>query len=252
MKIAIDAGHGPETAGKRTPDGSLREFQFNRAVAAYVRSGLENYEAVEILFVHAEDGSRDVPLKERTDRANAWGASAYISIHANANGSDWNQAEGIETFVHTRPSPEALKLAEAVQRQLIRQTARRDRGVKTADFHVLRETKMPSILVECGFMTNREEAELLKSDGYRRQCASAIIAGTVGVYGLKPKPGGGTGVSGFKDVPQDHWAAGAIKKAADTGIIKGISNEEFGLGQPVAREQLAVILDRLGLLEEKK
>lgn len=48
MRIAIDAGHGPETAGKRTPDGTLREFHFNSKVAAYARSGFEKYEAVDI------------------------------------------------------------------------------------------------------------------------------------------------------------------------------------------------------------
>lgn len=84
--------------------------------------------------------------------------------------------------------------------------------MKTANFQVLRETKMPSILVECGFMTNREEAGLLKSDSYRRQCAAAIVAGTAEVYGLKLKPGGGEGVSGFKDVPKDHWLLGQLRR----------------------------------------
>jgi hypothetical protein len=56
-----------------------------------------------------------------------------------------------------------------------------------ANFHVLRETRMPAILVECGFMTNREEYGLLKSDAYRRKCAEAIVIGIVEVYGLKKK-----------------------------------------------------------------
>lgn len=57
------------------------------------------------------------------------------------------------------------------------------------------------------------------------------------------------GKSGFKDVPAGHWAETAIIKANKAGVIVGVSKDEFGLGQPVTREQLAVILDRLGLLE---
>src|SRR5690606_6685155 len=187
MRIVIDAGHGPETPGKRSPDGSLREYHFNSVVARYVADELlHGYEGVEILMTH--DDSRDVPLKERTDRANAWKADLFVSIHANAAGDGWSTAQGIETYVYTsRPEP-AVALANAVQRNLIRLTGRPDRGVKSANFHVLRETRMTAILVECGFMTNREECELLKSDAYRRKCAEAIVAGIVEVYGLRKKP----------------------------------------------------------------
>jgi N-acetylmuramoyl-L-alanine amidase/Mannosyl-glycoprotein endo-beta-N-acetylglucosaminidase/Copper amine oxidase N-terminal domain len=185
MKIAIDAGHGPDTPGKRTPDDSMREFQFNSVVARYVRDGLKQYEGVEVLFMHADDGSRDVPLKERTDKANTWKADVFVSIHANAFGNNWNEANGIETFVYTSRPAAAVKLAEAVQRAIIRATGRRDRGVKAGDLHVLRESNMTAILVECGFMTNREEAELLKSDEYRKACAAAIVQGISEVYGLK-------------------------------------------------------------------
>src|SRR5690606_23136602 len=97
-------------------------------------------------------------------------------------------AQGIETYVYTSWPKAAVALANAVQRNLIRVTGRPDRGVKAADFHVLRETKMTAILVECGFMTNREECELLKSDSYRRKCATAIVQGIVETYGVKKKP----------------------------------------------------------------
>ena len=55
----------------------------------------------------------------------------------------------------------------------------------------------------------------------------------------------------FSDVPAEHWAAGSIEKAAEAGVISGISKTEFGVGQPVTREQLAVIFDRIGILDEK-
>jgi len=118
-------------------------------------------------MTHSDD--RDVPLRERTDRANKWGADLFVSIHANAAGEGWSTAQGIETYVYTTRPPAAVALANAVQRHLIRTTGRPDRGVKSADFHVLRETRMTAILIECGFMTNKQECELLKSDDYRRK-----------------------------------------------------------------------------------
>ncbi|MDT9725081.1 N-acetylmuramoyl-L-alanine amidase [Xylanibacillus composti] len=188
MKIAIDAGHGPDTPGKRTPDGAMREFQFNQAVARYLREALAKYEAVETKFTHADDGSRDVPLKERTDAANAWGADAFVSIHANAFGDgSWNAVMGIETYVYTTRPKDSVELATAVHQSLIRQTGRPDRGVKAANFHVLRETAMTAILVECEFMTCKESAALLQQDSYRRLCAKAIADGLASRYSLQPR-----------------------------------------------------------------
>lgn len=231
MKIVIDAGHGPETPGKRSPDGSLREYQFNSAVAQYVADAfLHKYEGVEVLMTH--DDSRDVPLKERTDKANAWKADLFVSIHANASGDGWSAAQGIETYVHTSWPKEAVALANAVQRRLIRLTGRPDRGVKSADFHVLRETRMTAILIECGFMTNKDECALLKSDDYRRKCAEAIVAGIVETYGLKKKP-----ESSKDDVSE--WAKEARDWAVSEGITDGTRPKNL-----VTREEVWTMLYR--------
>jgi len=234
MKIVIDAGHGPETPGKRSPDGSLREYHFNSAVARYVADALlHGYEGVDILMTH--DDSRDVPLKERTDKANAWKADLFVSIHANAYGDGgWNSAQGIETYVYETRPPAAVALANAVQRQLIRATGRPDRGVKSANFHVLRETRMTAILVECGFMTHREECELLKSDAYRRKCAEAIVAGIVETYGLRPKQLVQPGLHDWRA----EFAA-AREWAVESGITDGARPQD-----PVTRGELWVMLYR--------
>ncbi|MGD6831756.1 N-acetylmuramoyl-L-alanine amidase [Sutcliffiella halmapala] len=186
MKIVLDAGHGYSTTGKRTPDG-MREYEFNRVVAQYTREELLKYQDVEVLFTHSDE--RDVPLQERTDRANSWEADAFISIHANAYGSGgWNTAQGIETYTPAVESPNSDRLARLVHPRLIHATGRRDRGIKTANFHVLRETKMASILVECGFMTYYPEAQLLKTDSYRKTCARAIAEGVAEYFNLELKP----------------------------------------------------------------
>jgi N-acetylmuramoyl-L-alanine amidase len=257
MKIAIDAGHGPETPGKRTPDESMREFEFNSAAAQYLADVLVNdYADVQVQFMH--EANRDVPLSERTKRANSWGADLYVSIHANAYGSSWNDARGIETYVYTTKPPEAVRLANAVQRKLIEATGLVNRGVKSADFHVLRETNMTAILIECGFMSNRAEAELLKSDDYRRTCARAIAAGIAETYQLarKPAPSDGGSQQGqtalFRDVPPGHWAEAYIAAVRNSGIMVGYGDGTFRPDRPVTRAELAKVLnDILYLIQSK-
>ncbi|WP_163530925.1 N-acetylmuramoyl-L-alanine amidase family protein [Halobacillus ihumii] len=197
FKLALGGGHGANTPGKRTPkfdDGTyMNEHDFNYPTACYVEENLVNeYEDVEI--VRVDDEVRDVPLIERTNKANAEGADAYVSIHANAMNFTWGEPapRGIETYAYVSEPPEAMELAEKAQDEMIDATGLFNRGVKTANFHVLRETHMSAILVECGFMDNKEEARLLMSDEYRRTCARAITNAIAAQYGLKkrsnPKP----------------------------------------------------------------
>lgn len=194
FKIAIDAGHGPNTAGKRCPDGSMREFQFNSAVAELMREELRLYSTasgadVAVRFMHAENGVLDVPLSERTAAANVWPADVFVSIHANAFGETWNEANGIETYTAKICSPVSAKLAHTVQRKLTQATGLRDRGVKQADFTVVARTKMPAVLIEAGFMTHPREAELLKSGAYRKTVALTIVEALADVFRLKRLPG---------------------------------------------------------------
>lgn len=190
-KIIHDAGHGYNTAGKRVPDGTMREWEFNSAVATLVTEALEGYKNVEQIRVDDPTGRSDVSLRARTDRANAYGGDVYISYHANAFGNgQFNSVGGIETYIHPNASAESKVIANAIHKELLTSTGRNDRRVKTANFFVVRETKMPALLLEMGFMTNREEAELLKSSAYRKTCADAIVKALVAHFKLaeKPKP----------------------------------------------------------------
>lgn len=189
FKISFDAGHGGfgVTPGKRTPDGSMYEWDFNGAVVKHIQEELANYENVAVLRVDDPTGKTDVPLQKRSDRVNAWGSNVHISVHANASGDKWSDAHGIETFVYLNRTKDSVELATKVQNELIKATGLTDRGVKTADFHIIRETKMTAILCECGFMSNHKEAALLKFDDYRKKVALAIVAGLAKQYGLKKK-----------------------------------------------------------------
>ncbi len=177
----LDAGHGYNTAGKRSIDG-MREYEFTRKVAQYANEMLSAYQNVIVYFAHSD--SRDVPLQERTNAANRLNVDAYVSIHANAYGTTWNDANGIETYVYSTNHQETYQLAQKIHSNLIALTGLRNRGIKTANFHVLRETKMPAILVECGFMTNRNEAALMRTEAFQRNCAQAIVNGLAAQYNL--------------------------------------------------------------------
>lgn len=233
MKVALDAGHSLNTPGKRTPDG-MHEWSFNSVVASYIANELKGYIDVETLRTDDITGAVDVSLSERADKANKWGADAYISIHANALGTGgWNTASGIETFTYPTAARQSFVLAKLVQEELIKATKRSDRGIKTANFAVLRSTNMPAILVECGFMTNKEEAALLKSDSYRKTCASAIVKGIVTMYGLKKKE------VVAEDQGVSSWAVAARKWVKEQGISNGADPKE-----PATREQVWTMLYR--------
>lgn len=247
LRVVADAGHGINTPGKRSPDGKLREFQFNKDVTERFKEILETeYEGVEVRLVADHKGGADVPLATRTNIANLWPADVYVSIHANANTGQWGDWTGIETYVYTTWPKESTELAKVVHAKLIKATGMRDRGVKAKDLHVLRETKMPAILVECGFMDSRIDFPKLMSDEYRETCARAIAEGVAEFYGLKKKVQVKPAQPGpFRDVPEDHWAAEAIRIVRDAGLMTGKADGTFGPGEPVTRAQLAAIFARL-------
>lgn len=174
LKIIIDAGHGPHTPGKRSPDGQLREFEFNEAVARRLKKKLQNE---NVLCIFSHDINRDVPLNERITLANRMKADLFISIHANAFGTQWNEVNGIETFTWVNARSVTRSFATLIHQEVIKSTGRKNRGIKQGDFAVLRETNMPAVLVECGFMTNKQEMKLLKEPMYQQQCADGISNG---------------------------------------------------------------------------
>lgn len=244
MKISLSAGHGYNTAGKRIPDESMREWEFNARVATLIQEELNNYENIQTLRLDDVTGKTDPSLSSRANKANSWGADVHIDIHANAFGAGgFNTVGGIETFVYSSRPKDAVSLSAYVQNHLIRDTGLTNRGIKAANFQMLRDTNMTAILVECGFMTNKEEAALLKSEIYRKKCALAIVKGLVDQYKMKKKPVKELVIASNTDEPS-AWAKGAWEKAVVSEITDGTDPKE-----PLTREQLMVVLDRLGLLK---
>jgi N-acetylmuramoyl-L-alanine amidase len=179
-KVGVDDGHGLETAGKRTPDG-YKENEFNHFTKEYLKAELKRC-GIEV--IDCSPNRTDNSLSNRCDIANNAKCNIFVSIHFNAMGDNWqNVAGGIETYYYPG-SLEGQRLAGIVQSYLLQGTVMQDRHIKSANFAVLRETIMPAILVECGFMDNPREAALMKSDLYRKECSIEIAKGICKYAGI--------------------------------------------------------------------
>ena len=147
----IDNGHGVETPGKRSPDGRLLEWEWTRRVARRVAEGLRA-KGLDAGLLVPED--RDVPLRERTARANAMeGACMLISIHANAAGrGEWRQARGWSAFVAPNASADSKRMASLLAKEAERLGLTVRRPMPGQDFWVqnlaiCRDTRCPAALI---------------------------------------------------------------------------------------------------------
>ena len=185
VKIAIEAGHGTNTAGKRTPDGE-REWSFNNKVALAIIAKLSTYDNVQILRLDDPTGITDVPLVTRTNKANSWGADVLVSAHHNALAGAWGGHGGVETYVHPTGSRASYDITGIVQPRITKAMGLRDRGVKQFDLHMLRESNMPAILTEGGFMDSTTDIGALRSDAKLKAQGVAIAEGLATYFKLKP------------------------------------------------------------------
>ena len=189
MRILIDAGHGIDTPGKRSPDGSFREYLWNRQVADLVITRLRA-EGFDADLVVTE--TNDISLRTRAMRVNKvcdrLGASNVIlvSIHANAagNGKSWMNATGWEC--HTSPGKtKSDELAESLYKAFAKvfpeKRMRRDWSDGDSDwesnFYILTKTRCPAVLLENFFYDNREECAWLLKDETKVRIAAAIVIG---------------------------------------------------------------------------
>lgn len=192
-KIALSAGHGIKTAGKRClkslDPNETREWWLNDRICDLVESYLKDYEGYELLRLDdSDDGADDVALKSRTDKANAFGADVYISVHHNA-GANGTNAGGIVTYSYPG-SADGAALRDKLYDKLIELTGlkgNRYDGTQTANFYVLKYTKMTAVLLELGFMDSKVDVSIILSNDYAKKCAKAIVDVLVAEGGLIKK-----------------------------------------------------------------
>lgn len=212
MKICLDAGHGASTNGKRSPDSSLMEYEFNRDVMKRLKTILERHD-VEVIETVTDD--TDVSLSERCSIANKNKADYFVSIHANADKEYWTDVNGWEIHIVGKGG-KAEQLAKSIHKHSIATLGLKDRGVRISNFQVLRDTNMPAVLIEHGFYTNKEECELLKTDEFRQKCAEVDARGILSYLGINYIP---TEEKTVEKPITDAWKVAEYQKALSRGII---------------------------------
>ena len=231
-RVVIDAGHGGDDHGARGPAGLLEKdlvLDLARRLAKKLRA-----EGVEVQLTR--DADAFVALDARTQAANAAGADLFVSIHANASraknvrgietffaspeASD-ETAQELALAENAAFGPGAAKLAQGdpllailgdllateqladsqefariAQRELARSAQRRSRGVKQAPFVVLMGVRMPAVLVEVGFITNREDERALRKPSERERIAAALARAVAAFRARQDERSGVAGAGG--------------------------------------------------------
>jgi len=209
--VCGDDGHGLESSGKRTPSG-LKENEFNSPVKYYMFDALKRH---GIGCYDVSPDRTDNSLQDRTNSANSLIKNdadlkriIFISIHYDAISDNWNDdVSGLSVYHYPGTSD---RLARCVHDCLIQGTKQKDRGVLTADFHVLRETKMEAVLSENGFMSNRFEAALMTNVAFQKEVAEEHCQGVCKYFGINYIP-----VQNVNSGKLYHVQVGAFKEKAN-------------------------------------
>lgn len=179
--VVVDPGHGGSNPGAVA--NNTRESDNNLAVALKLRDKLVQAGAKVIMTrdkdrtVAPEGSSLGEELAARVTMAEDNHADIFISIHSNENPD--SNVRGAMSFY---PAGKSSTLASEIEKALVKETGAIDKGTSSATFHVLRNTSMPSTLVEMGFVSNQEEAAQLNSDSYRSKIAQGIFNGTAAYF----------------------------------------------------------------------
>lgn len=195
MRILLDAGHGIDTLGKRSPDGAFLEYKWNREVAELAYALLEEH-GFDVDFVVTE--TNDIPLKTRVRRVNEvcslHGSHnvLLLSIHSNAAGmgTAWMSAKGWSAYTtkgYTKSDLAAKCLYDSFEEEFKDRTIRRDLSDGDPDweedFYIIKKTSCPAVLLENFFYDNKEECSFLLMEQTKRRVAKAILKGVQYYYG---------------------------------------------------------------------
>ena len=189
--VVIDAGHGGYDRGG-IPGQRVAEKIMTLDVAQRLHKVLEKN---GYRVVMTRDSDVFVPLGTRVAIANSYANAIFVCIHFNS--ARRIGASGIETYFYSR---ESLPLASAIHYYVAGGAPSSNRGVRRRGFYVLRRTRVPSVLVECGFLTNPTEAQYAQTDSYRQKLAEEIAQG-VQARTMVANTSGQTRVTGAETIP---------------------------------------------------
>lgn len=189
--VVLDAGHGGYDPGAITSQG-VYEKEINLQMVKRVQELLEP-SGIDVLLTRDEDedyvpeGTRGKQTKKQADlnyrisMATQAKAEAFISLHLNATVTGLNS--GAETFYHFK-SDEGKRLAEIIQQELVKVPGMNRRIAKPGDFYIIKNSPMPAVIVELGYLSNVKEQKKLQQEWYQDQLARAVAKGIASYFGL--------------------------------------------------------------------
>ena len=193
FKLALNAGHSAHTTrgvpAAVSPKNHPNEWWLNDRIADKIEKRLAAYEGVSVLRIDDSTGQNDLSLTERTNKANTWGADLYLAIHHNG-GINGGTGGGIIAFVYTKPQAKSTEWQKALYDALIKKTGlkgNRATPLAKQNLHEVREPKMPSVLLELGFMDSKTDVPILLTEAYADKCAEAIVEVIVSRQNLKKR-----------------------------------------------------------------
>lgn len=253
FKLAYNAGHIYATPGKRLPKEidpkETREWVLNDRVARYFAEEMSKYENVELHRMDDPKGVKEIDIEMRVANANTWGADFYLSIHHNAAGKVFSGG-GAEVYIDGSGG-ESEKYAKAIYDALIDATGlkgNRADPLRSAEdgvrLYECRATKMPAVLVECGFMDSTVDAPIILTEDFAKKAGVAIAQAIAKQAGLKLKQSEKTSKY-FNDVKASDWYADSVDYCRENGLMNGVTDTEFVPDRQVTRAELAVVIARL-------
>ena len=246
--VVLDPGHGGHDKGQMSRYGAEKDFALD--VARKLRPILQ---AKGLRVIMTREGDYFVPLEVRAKIANAARNSIFVSIHFNATNDDPN-ATGFEIFSFTpRGAPstsdgtaaassvnvqpgssvdaQSLALSACIYHSVLGHLREYDRGIKRARFAVLRLTKVPAVLIEGGFLTERGESKLISNKDWRAKLAGAIGIGIESYRALPVKKQPPTLVADYrretKSAPVEPGAQAGSVKEADASLLELVGRSAF-------------------------
>lgn len=216
LTLGFSYGHGLHTAGKQINSnmgvGVIKEFTLNKKTGEYCRNYLlNNYKDVSVVLLNDITGQVDTPLSTRSSKANTLKVDAVIDFHHNAGGGT-----GIVIFKYTSTSAMTDKLAQAICNELLASPGNKGNrwsNLLRENFHMVREPKMPAVLIENGFMDNTTDVNKIITEDYQKKSGESVAKAIAKVYNLQKK------TSIPPTTPPTTSPAGSYTVKVDTDVL---------------------------------
>lgn len=179
--VVLDAGHGGKQSGAVSLTGKL-EKDINLAIVNKAGALLMQDGRVDVVFTRTDDAT--LGLQDRVNIAEAAGANLFISVHANSLSESYPNREKINGSETYYSRTESLPLAQIIHKHLVAGTGFKDNGIRTKSLHVTRETTMPAVLLEVGYLSNAGNDSAMHSEELQNNLAREIVAGIYEYLGL--------------------------------------------------------------------